>query len=44
MRKSKGISGVAAQEVGEAGDFAPRDLGGAEALFHEFEGGVGEWC
>ena len=34
---------MAAQEVGEAGNFAAGDLGGAEALFHEFKGGVTEW-
>ena len=39
---SSGNNAVAAQEVGEAGNFAPRDLGGAEALFHEFKGGVAE--
>mgnify|MGYP000477294206 CR=1 FL=1 len=36
------LDAVAAEEVGEVGDFAPRDLGGAEALFHEFKGGVAE--
>ena len=39
---SSGNNAVAAQEVGEVGNFAPRDLGGAEALFHEFKGGVAE--
>jgi hypothetical protein len=31
---------VAAQEVGEMGRSAPRVFRGAEALFHEVEGGV----
>ena len=36
------MDAVAAQELGEGGGFATGDLRGAEALFHEFEGGVGE--
>ena len=33
---------VAAQEVGQGGGFAAGDLGGAEALLHEFKGGTAE--
>ena len=35
---------MAAEEVGQACGLAPRDLGGAEALFHEGEGGFAKGC
>ncbi len=36
------VDAVVAEGFGEGGGFAPGDFGGAEALFHEGDGGFAE--